>query len=460
MKKQIIWIMFFCMILSACTKKGMVLDPNMPTTITIWHYYNGKQKEVFDSLVEEFNQTVGREKGIIVTAETKGEVKNLEESIIAAANKTVGAENLPDVFATYTDTAYNLYKMNLLADIGQYISEEEERDYIDSFMKEGRFGDGGLYVFPIAKSTELLYLNITDWEPFAKEQGYDISQLSTWEELARIAKSYYEWSGGKTFFGRDAIANFMIVGSYQLEKEMFISSKGGVKVWTHEGMLKKMWDNYAEPYIKGYYGAFGRFRSDDIKTGDIIAAVGSTASVAYYPKEVTLDNGEAYPIEVKVLPLPNFYGMDAGGVQQGAGMAVIHSDIQKETAAVEFLKWFTDSKQNIKFCVNTGYLPVKDEDNLFENMEQAFAEDTITEDTLAYQNTMLGIDMVLNTNLYAAPPFENGSNVRRTITYYLTERLNIYKEKYNNATSTEEKETFLKDAYKEWLEGLKRELQN
>ena len=39
------------------------LDPSSPTAIEIWHYYNGAQKEAFDSLVTEFNETVGREKG-------------------------------------------------------------------------------------------------------------------------------------------------------------------------------------------------------------------------------------------------------------------------------------------------------------------------------------------------------------------------------------------------------------
>ena len=30
------------------------LDPSSPTAIEIWHYYNGAQKEAFDSLVTEF----------------------------------------------------------------------------------------------------------------------------------------------------------------------------------------------------------------------------------------------------------------------------------------------------------------------------------------------------------------------------------------------------------------------
>ena len=37
------------------------------------------------------------------------------------------------------------------------------------------------------------------------------------------------------------------------------------------------------------------------------------------------------------------------------------SDYAHEYAAAEFLKWFTDTKQNVKFAITTGYFPVKNE---------------------------------------------------------------------------------------------------
>ena len=37
------------------------------------------------------------------------------------------------------------------------------------------------------------------------------------------------------------------------------------------------------------------------------------------------------------------------------------SDYAHEYAAAEFLKWFTDTKQNVKFAITTGYFPVKKE---------------------------------------------------------------------------------------------------
>jgi multiple sugar transport system substrate-binding protein len=54
-----------------------VLDPNNPVNITIWHYYSGIQKDAFDKIVAEFNDSLGRDKGIIVESISQGGVNEL-----------------------------------------------------------------------------------------------------------------------------------------------------------------------------------------------------------------------------------------------------------------------------------------------------------------------------------------------------------------------------------------------
>ena len=49
-----------------CGKKQDSDDPAEPVNLTVWVYYNGDQLESFNQLVAEFNDTTGREKGIIV----------------------------------------------------------------------------------------------------------------------------------------------------------------------------------------------------------------------------------------------------------------------------------------------------------------------------------------------------------------------------------------------------------
>ena len=44
------------------------------THITVWTYYNGDQLESFNKLVDQFNETTGREKGIRVESASQGSV--------------------------------------------------------------------------------------------------------------------------------------------------------------------------------------------------------------------------------------------------------------------------------------------------------------------------------------------------------------------------------------------------
>ena len=107
MKKSIIALILtlaFALLLASCTAEGTKtanLDPNNPTTITVWHYYNGDQQSSFNSLIEKFNQTQGKEKGIVVEASSQGAVKDLEDNVLAAADGKVGAGDVPNIFAAY-----------------------------------------------------------------------------------------------------------------------------------------------------------------------------------------------------------------------------------------------------------------------------------------------------------------------------------------------------------------------
>ena len=59
-----------CLFMAGCSGAASVNTSknSEPVDITIWHYYNGSQKAAFDDLVNEFNDTVGKEKGIYVEA--------------------------------------------------------------------------------------------------------------------------------------------------------------------------------------------------------------------------------------------------------------------------------------------------------------------------------------------------------------------------------------------------------
>ena len=69
--------------------------------------------------------------------------------------------------------------------------------------------------------------------------------------------------------------------------------------------MKRIWDNFYVPFVKGYFTAYGKFRSDDVKIGEILAFTGSSTASMYFPDEVEQEDS-AYPIDYVVLPAPSF----------------------------------------------------------------------------------------------------------------------------------------------------------
>lgn len=409
-------------------KETVRLNPDKPVTVSAWHYYNGPQKTAFDELVGVFNETAGREKGIIVDSHNKGDVTQLEESVLASLKEEIGSDEPPNFFASYADTAFAIEEMEQLADIGQYLTEEEIAEYVDSYIEEGRIGkENELKIFPVAKSTELFMLNKTDWDKFAGETGASLEELKTKEGVVRVAQQYYEWTDAKTpdipndglaFYGRDAMANLFLTGSMQLGSEIFQVNNRELSLNLDRDIIRRIWDIYYAPYIKGYYESYGRFRSDDLKIGRIIAYTGSSTSATYFPDMVETEEG-SYEIESLVLPVPVFEGGEDCAVQQGAGMVVLKSTPEEELASVEFLKWFTQEQRNLEFSAGSGYLPVKKGACDPEKLAEYTSEKTL----------ILSAEIAGTTRMYTNKAFRGGSAARKVLEYNLSDKAAADREK-------------------------------
>ncbi len=410
-------------VLSACGGKNYekLLDKDSPVTVTVWHYYNGIQQMQFDEMVELFNNTVGSEKGILVEAYSKNSVNELAESVIVAVNGEPGADEMPNIFGTYAETAYQVDKLGMLADMAKYFTTEEIDEYVEEYIREGSLGkEGSLKIVPTAKSTEVMMVNLTDWQKFADDCGVTLERLSTWEGLVDVAEQFYVYTDGQTpdipddgraFFGRDSVANYVIVGARQLGHEFAaVSEDGTVSFSVDRETVRRLWENFYVPYVKGFFTSESRFRTDDAKIGAIIALVGSTTGAIYYPTEVTINDEYTYPIENVVLTVPNFEGCEPCIVQQGAGMSVIRSDEKTEYACAVFLKWFTEAERNINFSIKSGYLPVKEEANDFEAISVRGAEIELSG---TMRNTFAAaIEEVNGYALYTSPPYDESAEVR------------------------------------------------
>lgn len=453
---------------SGCGEKS-ILNPDEPVTINVWHYYNGSEQEIFADLVNQFNGTRGKELGIFVEESSYGSVHELADQVMLSVEGKAGAEELPNIFAAYADTAYEADQRGFVADLSGYFTQEELDQYVDGYIEEGYFsGDGSLKIIPVAKSVELLMLNRTDWDKFAAETGASLEALETWEGLIRVAKQYYEWTDAKTdrendgsaFFGREAMANYMLIGYRQMAEELFEVKNGTVTLNFQRDIVKRLWDCYYIPYIMGYFETKGRYCSEDIKTGDILCCVASSSSVTFFPREVILSDDKSYPIELTVLPCPKFEGEKDYAVQQGAGMVVTKGEEREELASAEFLKWLTQEEQNVKFTISIGYMPVTKTENNTELLEAQENLDERMKDTLE-----IGLETVQSNQMYTTKAFRNGSEARSLLNQELSDRAKQDRttiiQRINSGTTLESATIgFCQDAYFDsWYQSTKKKLE-
>ena len=173
MKKRlsILWILLLAALtLCGCSNDNHGLSKGNPTTISVWHYYNGHTASRFDELVTEFNNTVGRENGVIITAQSMSSTTDLENALWNSASEKIGSAKMPNIFQCYPDTALSLKSKITLVDFNEYITEDEKLTYVRQFLDSGYIGqDNAWEIFPVAKSTEVLMLNKTDWDADAHD---------------------------------------------------------------------------------------------------------------------------------------------------------------------------------------------------------------------------------------------------------------------------------------------------
>ncbi len=373
MKKAICIALIVAFGLTGCsTTSKTALDPKDPVVVNMWHNYGGEMQQTMDYLIDQFNGTVGKDEGIVIDVTAISSSSELNKSLSMIANDDPGAPDMPDIFTGYPKVAIQFQQKGMLADLNDLFTKEELDEYVDDFIKEGILDDGGLYVFPIAKSTEILYLNKTLFDRFAKETGASYDSLSTFEGIAELSKEYYSWTDAKTpgipndgkqFFTADSWFNLAEVGMEQLGESIF-DENGRV---SYEGeSFKHIFETFYPAVTEGGIIVYDGYSSDLSKTGDIVCSTGSSAGILFYGDTITYPDGTIEEVEYDILPYPVFEGGSNIALQRGGGLMVAKTDEKTELACSIFIKWLTASEQNMKFISQTGYLPVT---------KQSFEED-------------------------------------------------------------------------------------
>lgn len=337
-----------------------------PVTVTIWHVYGGQAESPLNDMIDQFNETVGKEENIQVQVGSVTNTNTIHESVLSSAFDYPGAEELPDMFVSYPKTVLAMPDDSVLVDYRDYFSEEELDSYIPAFLTEGQI-NGRQLILPVAKSTEVMFVNETAFDRYAKDSGASLADLESWEGVFRLAEDYAKWTDeqtpdirgdGKTFFVHDYHFNYFQVGVASLGASFFTKDGTGLAFGP---AFEQAWKSYAGAAVQGGVWLQGGYATEPLRTGDAIVSVASSASVLYYSDTVTYTDNTTEKVSIISMPCPVFENGEKLVMQRGAGICTVKSTPEREKACMTFLKWLTDPKRNVEFVTQLGYMPVKQE---------------------------------------------------------------------------------------------------
>lgn len=316
------------------------------STIELKYWYSWKDKiaENSQELTEEFNNTIGKEKGIHVTAEYQGTYDELHAKLQSA----FVANEEPDVSVMEIASIKTFAQGGVIQPLTGMIAEEDVKDFYPGLM-ENCYVDKTLYGVPYLRSTPILYYNKTLFQ----KAGLDPEKApTTWEELDTVSKAL-EKAGTK---GYGFISDIWIF-------EALLKSNSGD--FTNAEQNKYTFDseqgismaNYLRDGIKNnnfkYYS--GSAAKDSLSTDEMNQRVGMwITSTANLTNILTMAKDNGFEIGTSFIPKNTQNKVPTGGCN-----LVMTSRLEgdRKEAAAEFINFMTSSESAIHSHIKTGYLP-------------------------------------------------------------------------------------------------------
>ena len=328
MKKRLFSLLLVSVLvftLTSCGEKSLLRETD-PVTLNFWHVYGEQSGSPMDLLVQEFNRTVGQEKGVRVQVTNLSSASKIGGFLKEAQKGGRDAPEMPDLFTCHISDATALGSDNLV-DWNARFTAEELSNFVPGFLADGMTEDGTLLLFPISKSAQLLMCNGSGFARFSQSTGVSYADLSTWEGFYDAAGEFYDWSGGEAFCALDYPIRSVELNALEHGSGDFYTKSGWYD--TNNVVFKESWMQYARSLAQGHVVVSDLYSNTQVMTGDVLSGLGSSAAILYYNDTVTYRDGTQEPMDLHVLPMPKTAGADALMTQAGVGLCAYKTTNQK-----------------------------------------------------------------------------------------------------------------------------------
>ena len=310
--------------------------------LEFWYSWQDKIAENNKELTEKFNETIGKENNIHITAQYQGSYDELHTKLKSAFI----ANEEPAISVMEIASIKSFADAGMIEPLENYISDEKESQFLPGLM-DNSYVDGKLYSVPYLRSTPIFYYNKT-----LLDQAGITNAPKNWEELLNASKQL-ESIGVKGFGFLNDPWHFEAYtqgngGNIVNEDETTAIFNQTEAVDTIEFLKEGI-----EKYNFKYYS--GNNASDTQKTEILNQKVGMwVGSTGTLNNVLDIAQQNGYEVGTAFIPCGKAYSVPTGGCN--LVMTSKLTDEEKEAAAL-FINFMTEEEQVVYSHKKTGYLP-------------------------------------------------------------------------------------------------------
>ena len=296
----------------------------------IWHTFTKGQEEYLAKAVAGFNASQDKYEIDLLSQPYDGFLDSVKNSVIAGVG--------PDIIFNYASEAASYVKGGYLADLSQYIYDEEigiegfEGSLVDGVMngEVKAFEDGGIHYLPAYTTGPIFFYNKTLFDELK------IAVPTTWEEMEAAAKTIKEQKGIAAL-GCDSLTDLVQMFIMETPGAGYIDVENKTVLFdTPEVRAKIQW--LVDMVKNGYFlvKSTGNYFSEDFNAGIVASYIGSSAGYPY----ITPADGK-FEFAMAPVPAATWYPSWNRGP-----IVFYYKDDARAQAAYEFVKYFISADVN------------------------------------------------------------------------------------------------------------------
>lgn len=344
--RKILFILLIALLLLtiSCKKKG----PS--TSVQFWHGLGGPLGDALTEMVREYNRT-HPETQVVLNQVSSYEA--LSQKLMAS----IQAGNQPDIAQVFESWTSKFIEADVIVPIEDLIKEDKKfedkalTDFYPVFVASNTF-DGKLWSFPFNKSVRMIFYNK---DTFVRA-GLDPNAPPTdWDAFRAYCKTFTQDLDGDKKpdkFGTNYNPNaWQFINLLYQAGGRVLDDNGKVVINQQPGVEALTFITDLINKDKTVYLVTGYAGQNDFLAGKVAMYEGSSVSITHM-KQQTINFNVGYA------PLP-VYRTPKSAISGSNVVVFRNADKNREKAAWDFIKWFTDTEQTAKWSALTNYMPIR-----------------------------------------------------------------------------------------------------